>query len=124
MKINKIIELDESFKISCLIKESKQTNRMKLIIRNNGSIEMVVPKGINENTIEYFLQDKKDWLLKKINLLSRLEDLGISKLLYTDGELVLDNTEFETDSYTMEGNNTGEVVFTPNKLHKMVFLHK
>lgn len=54
-------------KIKYNLKISKRANLMRLEVRNNGSVNVVVPKGVDYALVERFITEKLKWIIGKLN---------------------------------------------------------
>lgn len=58
--------------ISYTLHKSKRARRMRLAVYGGGNIVVTLPRGVSENVVERFLEDKARWLLLKLELFSQV----------------------------------------------------
>ncbi len=63
--MEKKIEIDNK-EIKYIIKKSGRAKRLRLAVHGDSSVVITIPRGITERTVEKFLREKADWILKKI----------------------------------------------------------
>lgn len=59
------------------IKKSKRAKRMRLAVYCDGSVVVTTPFGVNQNIVEKFIADKKQWLSDKINFFKSVDSKSI-----------------------------------------------
>jgi predicted metal-dependent hydrolase len=50
------------------VRESVRARCLRITIHPGGELSATLPRGMNINKLEYFIQQKTDWILRKINL--------------------------------------------------------
>ena len=60
------IQLSE-MTIPYMLKRSKRAKYLRMQIRNNGDLEVILPRGFQITDVEKFLHEKYDWIKKHLN---------------------------------------------------------
>ena len=74
MKVKKEIKLNEN-KIYYLVKRSNRARMVRLAVHYNGTVVVTVPNGVTKNVVEKFLQEKTDWILRKLDFFKQNKNL-------------------------------------------------
>jgi len=61
-------------KIKYSLKISKRARQMRLEIRNNGSVNVVVPQGINYGLVDRFIAEKSKWIIDKLDYFKSISE--------------------------------------------------
>lgn len=67
------IQINENV-INYTFKKSRRAQRLRLTIKPPGILEVTLPLGLSEFYAQKFVQEKKDWILKKINHFKKFND--------------------------------------------------
>lgn len=54
--------------ITYQVRESARARCLRITIHPGGELSATLPQGMNINKLEYFIRQKADWILRKINL--------------------------------------------------------
>src|SRR4030042_4249652 len=66
MQKKQILLQDE--KVEYSLRESARARCLRITIYPNGELAATLPKGMGFEQLEYFLRQKADWILRKMNL--------------------------------------------------------
>jgi predicted metal-dependent hydrolase len=74
----------KSQEINYKIIKTKRAKRLSISVHSDLSVVATMPKWMPKIYAEKFLKEKSDWIIKKINYLSKLKDSKIIKISKTD----------------------------------------
>lgn len=76
MEKSKITRMNTKIKYS--IKESRRARRIRLAVHCDGSVVATVPTGVAAATVQKFIDEKIDWVLKKVNFF-KTQDFSLAR---------------------------------------------
>ena len=140
-------------KINYSIKKSKKARRMRLAVHCDGNVVVTIPTGIVGWNVQKFIDEKSNWILKKINFFKE-QDLSLTRpdskadyLKHKDATLILikqrilhfnkcrdfsfnkicvRNQKTRWGSCSQKGNLNFNyrIVFLPEKLQDYIIVHE
>ncbi|HCI04512.1 TPA: hypothetical protein DEW47_00820 [Patescibacteria group bacterium] len=65
--------------ISCVIKRSKKAKKLRLAVHADGRVVLTSPERVSSGALDDFLQNKKSWILSKLELFRKAKETSVLK---------------------------------------------
>lgn len=145
--------MKEIEKINYTIRKSKRAKNIRLAVYRDGSVAVTLPHGVRNSLAEKYVEEKRDWLLKKIKFFKQFNEDALPKLDKEDYRyhkesayrLALERVEYFNKAYGLKYNKifikdqktiwgscsakgnlnlNYKIVFLPERLRDYIIVHE